>query len=185
MNKIKLALLVSGVLFTSANAFAVDKGTVEFTGALTSDTCKIIDADINKKVKLPTLSTQVIKANGDEGGWTRFEIHVEDCAPGVTKVAAHFEGNGFGTVDPTTGFLKNLEAGGADNVQIAIRNKDGAGAGDEKIKIGGTGEYFDVTKGNGADANKAMLVYEGGYYAVGTTTAGPVKAKTIYTLAYQ
>lgn len=188
MNKIKLALLVSSSLFAGSNAFAVDQGTVEFTGALTADTCEIVAGDVDKKVLLPTLSTQNFSASGKEGGWTRFEIGVEKCAAGVTKVAAHFEGNGFGTVNQTTGFLVNTSASTnpvpATNVEVAIRNKAGAVAGqDAKIKIGGTGQYFDVTAGTGG--GKATLVYEGGYYATGVATAGPVLAKTIYTLAYQ
>ncbi len=185
MNKIKLALLVTGALFAGSNAFAaadataVEKGTVKFIGELTDETCSIVAGDENQTVTLPKLSTNIIGKAGDKGGWTRFTIHVEKCSDTVKEVAAHFEGNGFGSVDQTTGYLLNQSATGSQNVRIAIRNKVGATKDDDMIQIGGTGQYFQT-----AD-KKAVLAYEGGYYAVGATTPGPVTATTMYTLAYK
>ena len=185
MNKIKLALLVSGALFAGSNAFAaadptaVERGQIDFVGELTDETCSIVAGDEKQTVNLPKLSTNIIGKSGDKGGWTRFTIRVEKCSDTVKEVAAHFEGNGFGSVDQTTGFLLNQSATGSKQVQIAIRNKVGASANDDMIQIGGTGQYFAV-----AD-KKATLAYEGGYYAVGTTAPGPVTATTMYTLAYK
>lgn len=185
MNKIKLALLVSGALFAGSNAFAaadttaIEKGQVDFVGELTDETCSIVAGDQMQTVTLPKLSTNIIGKAGDKGGWTRFSIRVEKCSDSVQEVAAHFEGNGWGSVDQTTGFLLNKSAAGSQNVRIAIRNKDKATKDDDMIRIGGTGQYF-ATKDK-----KATLVYEGGYYAVGTTAPGPVTATTMYTLAYK
>lgn len=188
MKKIKLALLVAGSLVAGAStsAFAEGQGTVTFDGELINETCKIT-TPADKEVKLDKVSVKTLTKTGEEGGYKPFTINV-DCSGAEAndlvgkKVAIHFEPVGKTTKwDPATGNLMNDLTGPNDakNVQIKIFNTNNG----QRVhnKIGETGAWVDIT----ADSRKMDFHYVGGYYAVGQTTAGKVKATVMYTLVYQ
>lgn len=188
MKKIKLALLVAGSLVAGAStsAFAAEgQGTVTFDGELINETCKIT-SPLDQTVQLDKVSVKTLTKTGEEGGYKPFSINV-DCSGAEAddlvgkKVAIHFEPVGKTTKwDPETGNLMNDLTGANDakNVQIKIFNTNNG----QRVhnKIGETGAWVDI---NGT--RKMSFHYVGGYYAVGQTTAGKVKATVMYTLVYQ
>ncbi len=196
MNKLKLALLVSGALVAGVSTSALaapgeTQGTVTFTGKLITETCEIV-GDKDKTVRLDPVSIKTLDAEHKEGGFKDFSIAV--ICPKDPKtfenVGIHFEPVGQGetlTYDARTGNLANSwtpAAGGGDagkiaatNVQIKIYNtNDGVNT---HAKIG------QVSKILKPDANgNAVFTYAGGYYATAATGAGEVYAKVQYTLVY-
>ncbi|WP_413495147.1 fimbrial protein [Morganella psychrotolerans] len=186
MNKIKLALLVSGALFAGSNAFAEGQGTVTFDGLLITETCVIEPADKDQTVTLPAVSIKTLDVAGKEGGYTPFKVRVTCPTPKISdallnnEVAMNFEPTGATTAwDPATGNLKNSLTGANDakNVQVKIITGDGNST---QIKIGDHGQWVKPDA-----AGKVEFKYFGGYYATGVTTAGKVAAKVMYTLVYQ
>ncbi|MEE9685097.1 fimbrial protein [Lelliottia amnigena] len=183
MSKINISLCALALSMVSAYSFAatpVTQGTVTFTGKLIADTCSIVSGDEDKKVTLPTLSTQTLNTAGAVGGTTTFNLSVESCPVGVTQVAAHFEAinsDGFNAATQNLTNSTDKASGGAENVEIRLFDRDGV----TQIPVGGTGSLFDVD----STTNKATMTYIGGYYAAAATTAGNVTAKVQYTLAYK
>lgn len=177
-NKISVCLLAMG--FVACSAYAADpvtQGTVTFNGELITETCSIVSGDEDLQVQLPTLSTKSLAVAGDEAGSKSFDIRVENCDAGISKVGAHFEALNSTGYDIKTGNLTNAStsASKATNVQVRLYDADGT-----PMTVGTTGQMFDID----STSQKATLRYFGGYYATGASTAGDVMAKVQYTLAY-
>lgn len=176
MHKLTLTLCAMALAAASTSALAATQGTVTFNGELIAETCSIVTDSIDRQVQLPKVSIQTLNAPGTSAGSKGFDLNVENCPTGITKVAAHFEGIGSTGVDNSTGNLTNQYQGGgtkATNVQVRLYNSD-----EKQLKPGDTGAAADVTAG------KATMHYFGGYYATAATTAGLVYAQARYTLAY-
>lgn len=176
--KTSACLLVLGLAVFDVQAATVPgQGTVTFNGKLIAETCQIQSGDEDLQVTLPTLSTKTLANAGDAAGSTAFDIHVEQCDPAITKVAAHFEALNSSGFDMKIGNLTNASTSAtkADEVQVRLYDADTT-----PITVGTTGRAFDVD----ATTHKATMRYFGGYYATGATTAGDVMAKVQYTLAY-
>ncbi|HDT1127160.1 TPA: type 1 fimbrial protein [Morganella morganii subsp. morganii] len=195
MNKLKLALLVSGALVagvsTSALALQGDsQGTVTFKGKLITETCHI-EGQKDQTVILDTVSIKTLDAVNKEGGFKNFNIIV-NCPDAKTEfkdVGIHFEPVGETTAwDSSTGNLENawksdgtpaqdlLSA--AKNVQIKIYNTN-----DNQTKHAKIGEVSKWMTAAAPGVN--TFTYAGGYYATAATTPGEVFARVQYTLVYQ
>lgn len=176
MRNVKLTLCAMALAATSASVLAETQGTVTFNGELITETCSIASDSIDRQVQLPTVSVQTLKTAGATAGSKGFDLNVEGCPQGISKVAAHFEAIGSSGVDSVTGNLTNQFTGSATkatNVEVRLYNSD-----EQPLKLGEMGQEFTVNSG------KATMRYYGGYYATGATTAGKVYAQARYTLVY-
>ncbi|MEE4411151.1 MULTISPECIES: fimbrial protein [unclassified Serratia (in: enterobacteria)] len=179
MHKLTLTLCAMALAAASTSALAADEvtqGTVTFNGELTASTCSIVSDSVDRQVQLPKVAIQTLSAAGTSAGSKGFDLNVEKCPAGITKVAAHFEAIGSSGVDSATGNLTNQYQGAgtkATNVQVRLYNSD-----EQQLKLGDTGAAATVTGG------KATMRYYGGYYATEKTTAGLVYAQARYTLVY-
>lgn len=185
MRNFKLTICALAIAATSTVAFAADpanlsddQGTVTFNGELINETCKLANDSKDIIVTLPTMSVKALNAAGKEAGSKGFDINVTDCPAAITKVAAHFEAIGSTGVNSATGNLVNAHPTAADkagNVEVRLYDAD-----ESQLKLGDTGQAFDVDAATGA----VTLRYYGGYYATAATTAGKVYAQSVFTLAY-
>lgn len=185
MSKLNISLCAIALAMTTSSVFAADEvtqGTVTFNGKLIAETCSIVSTDVDKQVTLPTISTQTLSTPGAVGGSTTFDINVENCPEtgGPASVAAHFEAINSDGFNTATGNLTNSTtkiAGGAENVEVRLFDKDGI----TPIPVGSTGGFFPISTTD----YTAKMTYIGAYYASAATTAGDVTAKAQYTLAYK
>ncbi|MBT0462940.1 fimbrial protein [Morganella morganii] len=195
MNKMKLALLVSGALVagvsTSALALQGDsQGTVTFKGKLITETCHI-EGQKDQTVILDAVSIKTLDAANKEGGFKNFNIIV-NCPDAKTEfedVGIHFEPVGQTTAwDSSTGNLENAWVSdgtpaqnllsAAQNVQIKIYNTNDSQT--NHAKIGEVSKWMAA-----AAPGVNTFTYAGGYYATDATTPGEVFARVQYTLVYQ
>lgn len=177
---IALATIFSAAFAGSSMAY---DGTITFTGKVVAQTCRVTTgANGNFTVTLPTVSEKALAATGQTTGLTPFSIDLTDCTTGVngaSQVKAYFEPGA--STDFNTNNLKNIQANGANNVQIQLLNSDGAST----ILLGKDVAGQDVqAEAIGADGS-ATLRYMAQYYATGQSTAGDVKATVNYTIAYE
>ncbi|CBG89523.1 fimbrial protein [Citrobacter rodentium] len=178
MSTFKITLCALAMASVSTSALAVTQGTVTFNGELISSTCEIAADSVDRQVQLPKIAIQTLAKSGDTAGSKGFDLNVEKCPAGITKVAAHFEAIGSSGVDSATGNLTNQFKGdattpAAENVQVRLYNSD-----EKQLKLGETGAPATVTGGS------ATMRYYGGYYATDTTSVGKVYAQAAYTIAY-
>lgn len=178
---IAVAALVA--VSTLSTVQAAGNGTINFTGAVNSQTC---NATVNgatgataAAVTLPTVQVNVLSAAGSVAGQTSFNVGVSGCATtnptGAGTVKAYFE---KGPNVDTNGRLINTTAGGASNVVLQLVD----GTGNTVINAGdisqNTGNFVTITGGN------ATLPYSVRYYATGAATAGAVTSSVTYSLIY-
>lgn len=177
--EMKKAILSTVVAAASIAAFApaahAADGLIEFTGALTSATCKINGGEKDFTVTLPTVSTSTLATAGSWAGRQAFKLALTECQPNTGVVSAYLEPGP--TVDMTTGNLK-VDTGGATNVQIALLNSTY-----DKINAAGTNGSQNVDKVN-ISAGKADLQFYAQYQSLGGATAGAAKSRVNYTIAY-
>ena len=175
----KLAsMTMMSLLVLSPVTFAVAAdGTINFTGSITSSTCKIDGANVaaTKTVALGAVPTVALSVAGQTAGDQAFSLALTECNAGTTGVAARFESLDLATVD---GYLALTSGTGvAQNVQIGIYGING-----ELQPINGgvpTDGYVNLE--NGA----ATLNYVAAYHATGAAVAGTANSQVSYTLSYQ
>ncbi|ELP5717459.1 fimbrial protein (plasmid) [Enterobacter asburiae] len=182
MKKYITFTVLSGLLAVSA-VQAAGNGTINFTGAVNSQTC---NATINgatgataAAITLPTVQAGVLSAAGNTAGQTAFRMDVTNCATvapsGAGTVKAYFE---KGANVDSNGRLINTAAGGASNVVLELVD----GTGNSALKAGdisqNTGNYVTISGGN------ATIPYSVRYYATGAATAGAVASNVTYSLIY-
>lgn len=176
MNKTAFRAALAISLLTLAGGAQAADGTIDFTGSVTGSTCTINGGATNFSVALPPVSASTLQAAGSWAGRTPFQIKLTGCTPATGQVAAYFESGE--TVDPQTGRLI-LDAGGAENVQLALLNgsyqpiKAGAALGAQNSP------YVDIDSGN------ATLNYYVQYESNGGATVGPATSRVQYTMTYQ
>ena len=174
MKQILLVAAAVAGLASIAPAFAAD-GTINFTGKVTTTACAVTTTSGSIAVGLPTVAAAALPA-GATAGQQPFAISLTAC-PANTTVSTYFEPGP--NVDTSTGNLKNTNAAGPANVQIALYNGDltkinlNAGPGPQNSKSA-------VISGSGA------LNYYAAYTAIGTAaTAGDVTTSVVFTMQYQ
>lgn len=170
------------LLFTLAPiaAFASD-GTINFTGKITDQTCKISSPNgKDLTVTLPTVAASSLSTVGEVAGRVQFAINLSGCKEG--QVATYFEPGA--TVDLNSGRLNNQAAdNAAKDVQIQLLGDnlnflpvlpyDGQQA-------QANSQWVPVSKDGNANLN-----YYAEYYATGAkVTAGAVSTSVKYTLIY-
>lgn len=129
MNKLFSAILITyAVSIPSAMAIGLGghthdpQGKVNFTGHVYSSSCKIINGDNNKNVKLkPVLSHKVNRFSSEQD--QIFNIKVKDCYTHeklIPKLAWINNGN-----LTNEGYLQNNDVNGAKNVALVLKDKNG------------------------------------------------------------
>ena len=175
--------IISSVLAVAALApiasFASD-GTINFTGAVTSQTCTINSgASSTFTVALPKVATSALATAGAKAGQTAFTIALSNCSPASGNARAFFEAGA--NVDPVSGRLNIATgAGNATNVQIGLATIAGA-----DIKIGASSGAQGTTPVAIAADGTANLSYLAQYVATGAATAGATTSSVTYTIEFQ
>jgi major type 1 subunit fimbrin (pilin) len=175
--KVSAALALVAVASFSQPAFAID-GTINFTGAVSANTCTINGNDTgsnNFNVLMPTVGVDALAATGATAGNTPFTIRMTACTPGTGMVHVYFEPGAGGNA--ATGNL-TIAAGGAANVEVRLLNGD-----ESPINV----TVADGTQNSQAVAlvsGQATLPYIAQYYALGPAGAGVVNATGKYTVIY-
>ncbi|EAA5922552.1 type 1 fimbrial protein [Salmonella enterica subsp. enterica serovar Teko] len=182
MKKI-IAIVALGSVFTASAVQAAGNGTINFTGAVNSQTCS---ATVNgatgataAAVTLPTVQANILNAAGNTAGQTAFKMDVTGCASsnpaGAGTVKAFFE---KGPNVDANGRLINTTSDGASNVTLQLVD----GTSNTEINVGdiaqNSGNFVTISGGN------ATLPYSVRYYATGAATAGAVTSSVTYSLIY-
>lgn len=115
-----LALAVIG------NVAMANDGKINFEGGVTASTC---DVSVNKQgsqalIKLPKVSSQLLKKDGDTAGRTAVNFQLSNCtlAADITKASIYFVA---GPNINDKGRLTNSQAtAGTTNVDLEILNAD-------------------------------------------------------------
>ncbi|EPC7253717.1 fimbrial protein [Cronobacter sakazakii] len=103
------------------------KINVSFTGTYMEETCavNINNASSAETITLPVLSTTVLQKAGTEAGSQQFSVTLTHCPVDKTVLLRFVNDNGL--ADMNTGNLLNESGTGySENVQIRLRNADGA-----------------------------------------------------------
>jgi major type 1 subunit fimbrin (pilin) len=182
INKGIITAAILGASAFAASAAQASDGTVNFTGAVTDQTCQINGAaagDSNAtNVVLPSVSSSKFTAVGDVAGKTPFALALTGCSAATGTAAAFFEYDST-LANFTSGNLKNTDAA-AVPVEVQLLNGDTS----TQIVIG-----KDVATQNTPTVNivggAGTLHYFAQYYATAALVkAGPVAAKVNYTMSY-
>lgn len=176
-NTLAPAMMAAGMALASQGAEAAD-GTITFSGSITGQSCTINGNDTGAKsftVALPAVSAASLGAAGATAGRTPFTIALTNCASGSSTPHAYFEAGP--TTDANTGNLI-LEAGGASNVEIGLRNADFS-----PIKAG-FADHLQNSHGVALTNGSATLWYYAEYVATGAATVGAANSSVLYTITY-
>ena len=154
-----------------------NSGTITFTGKVVANTCAVNvnnSGNASGTVQLPVVFTTALNTAGFTAGTTNFTLAVTGCDGNLTSVQPLFSG---GSIDTTTGDLKNTAGG--NNVEVQLLN-------------GGT--VMDLSQNTPSAQNQPVGTLSGGattlnytaqYIAVGgAATSGLVNATVAYTLTY-
>lgn len=184
MKKILLVAAAAAGLVSIAPAFAAD-GTINFTGTVTAQTCKINSAasPANINLTLPTVSATALNAAESTAGNTPFAVTLSECATGAgapTQARMYFEA---GPNITTAGTLRNTAATNpAANVQIRLLNGDESVIDLSKTTTAVAQGSKPATISGGA----ATLNYVAQYIAKGGAAgAGAVASSVTFTMQYQ
>jgi major type 1 subunit fimbrin (pilin) len=181
MKNVRLSMFVAAAALVSALPLAAQAsdGQINFTGAITSQTCDISGDGQGKNftVNLPTLSTSALASSGDTAGNTPFTIALTNCSPDSGPVQTYFELGA--TVDTDSHQLVNTN-GTAANVQIQLLN----GSDQSQIMLG-LAEASQNSAQVQIVGGAANLKYSAQYATKGGA-AGPGSVDTFvtYSLSY-
>ncbi|TBR36235.1 MULTISPECIES: fimbrial protein [Dyella] len=187
-------ILLSAALIASLGAAALAPmaaqaadGTINFTGQIVAQTCKVNGANYGTPTTLPTVALPWVFApslatTGATAGATAFSIAITGCDPAVKKVQTLFSSSA-GNINTTSNNLKNtFGTGAATNVELQILNADDNSA----VLLGQstvTGQNSHVQNLDGTGA--ATMPYIVQYRATGAAGAGQVKSSVEFTMVYQ
>lgn len=177
----RLAMLTGiAALSVASSAHAAGNGTINFTGAVNSQTCNAtLNGENGASVTLPTVNASALGAPGSTAGQTAFSVNVTDCAStnpsGAGTLKAYFE---KGANVDANGRLINTATPGATNVVLELVD----GTSNTALKAGdisqNDGSFVAISGGN------AIVPYSVRYYATGVATAGTVESSVTYSLIY-
>ena len=177
-SKVIIALVIGAFASASQLAFAAD-GTINFTGAISANTCTIDGNGAGSKnfnVLMPTVGVDTLNEAGQTAGSTPFSIRLSACTPDTGMVHTLFEPGANGNA--ATGNLTTT-AGGATNVEIRLLNSD-----ETPINVT-VPDAAQNSKAVSLNSGEATLNYLAQYFAVGQAGAGTVNATAKYTIIYQ
>lgn len=187
MNQIckKMAVLGSTLMLAAiAQSAMANQGKIDFEGGVTDTTCDVIvnNQTNDALVKLPIVSSKLLRAAGDVAGRTFLNFDLKNCslANGITKAKVFFKAGA--TINPA-GRLNNMEtaAGATTNVDLQILNTDlkpmnlAVGVDSQ----GATPVTIDAT------AKTAKIQHFVEYYATAQSTAGSLKSSVEYEISYE
>lgn len=181
----KRSLLVVSALSALAmsNTFAATTapgGTVRFTGEIVDATCAVSTETANQTVTLGQYRTQKLKAAGDRGNSTPFQIKLVDCNPtAATKASVAFAGRAMAG----TGNTKLLAVSGATANDPAATNVGIEISDSSSTALGLSGTDFSVAKDVNAGTN--TLDFAATYVATGASTAGVANAEATFVIKYE
>ena len=179
MKKLIPLFSIVALPMVALNAHA-NSGSIGFEGKITDSTCTVsVDGQgADATIKLPTVSKDILKAEGDKAGKTNFIISMTGCTMGTgeTKVSTYFEAGA--SVDVNSGFLINT--GDAKNVALSLTD----GTTNAPIKAGNQNQADNNTTATVADG-AASLPYAVEYVASGAASAGTVLSSITFSLMYQ
>lgn len=149
---------------------------------ITVPTCTVT-AGNSFTVPLPTVDTSQLATSGQVAGTTPFSIAITGCPNGISVATNTFSG---GSVDTTTGNLKNTASGGAKRVEVRLLNGSGGSAtANSAINLSQSTASAQNSGTYNIVNNAVTLNYFAQYYATGAATAGAVNASVQYTISYQ
>lgn len=156
-----------------ANATWAYDGRVTVKGKIEEEgTCQIKTSDQNLEVRLPTVSTQLLKRTNDTAGETPFSIHLSNCRiPDYDRVLLIWGGGNL----PNT-----ASSSPAQNVVIKITK---AADRDWATYLGAKDHEKAVDSGK--DNIQPRFDYIAQYFATGKATAGNVQANVIFKILYE
>ena len=181
MKKLIPLFSIVALPLVALNAHA-NSGSINFVGEITDSTCTVVvdGQAADATVTLPTVSKDLLAADGDVAGKTHFNIVMTGCtlggSPADTQVSTYFEAGP--SVDVNSGFLIN--SGSATNV--AFRLTDGTS--NNVIKAGRESQSADNSYATVAEGG-ASLPYAVEYVASGKSTAGTVLSSITYNIMYK
>lgn len=174
MKKLPLVLTLIGA-GAFGHAMAAD-GTVNFTGSIIADACKVDDASKSMNVDLGQVAATSFTKNGDKASPTAFSIKLTDCPDSLKAAMVKFDG----TPDTVNANLLKIDASSdptndAKSVAIEIAERDG-----QQIPLHTASKA--VTIANGA----ATLPFVARYVATAdAVNAGLANGTSQFTVNYQ
>lgn len=171
------ALLIGGAVSAPAQA---NDGIIEFEGTISDATC-LVEGQAPGSGNIQIGPVEMMASKGDlaaaaqVAGTTPFSITIggagdTGCTNGVTAKVA-FDGT---MIDAATGRL-NVDAGGAQNVQIQLLNGD-----DDSVINLATGTSAGTVIAN----NTAVINLKSELYATAAATSGVANSRVGFTVDY-
>jgi major type 1 subunit fimbrin (pilin) len=182
--KTKIIAISSAVVMAAMTQTAMaNKGTVTFDGAITSSTCDVNVNDQGKDatIKLPTVSSTLLKQAGDVTGRTFIKFELTNCTVATTPAHAKVFFTAGSTIN-TDGRLDidKTVAGPASNVDLQILGTD-----QQPIDLTQDAENQSMAPSAEILAGKAVMLYGVEYYATGASGVGKVKSSVGYEINYE
>ncbi|MGC5701193.1 type 1 fimbrial protein [Pseudomonas sp. NFXW11] len=179
MKKLWLAAgMASGLLMAAGSAWASPDVTLQFTGKVSSETCKIGGVEqggYTHEVPLPPVGASALAAKGAVAGLKPFELKFTGCTG--STVGVWFKPDLL-SVDPLTGALRNQIAQGS-NAQVQLL--DGQQQPLNLVSIAPD----DVQKVNVSDGDATLKFYAQYLAAEDNTSAGDVKAHVVLDMVFE
>lgn len=197
--KNKLTAIGSIVIMAAmAQTASANGGKIDFEGAVTDSTCEVtVNGQTNNAtVKLPNVSSTLLKKDGDRAGRTFLNFELSNCslANGVTQASVYFlAGNTVNTkgrldnMNPATDKAKNVDIEILDVNQKPLDISMGKAIPTAVPPVpgqGATAVTIDVDSNN-VQIGTVFIRHYAQYYATAQATAGPVSSSVEYTLDYE
>lgn len=177
--KIITSLFVSSVLASvAAPAFAVDTGTVTFTGKILADSC-VVDVNgtaTNGTVTFNSLSQTAFGIDKQVGDSQSFAITLTDCEAAINNLNIKFDGTRIAGYDEQV----LQPTGAATNVGVRVLPEGSS----NYVKFDGSDPEATLNKANG---QSVVFNYKAEVIQVGSDlpTVGDYTTQATYTLIYR
>ena len=177
-----LVAVVAAVAMPSA--FAASGGTITINGEVLDSTCTVSGGDnapggSDFTVQLAPIHKDKLAAANAVAGAKGFTVNVggqTGYSCDTTMGAKVWFQNDPTKIDSATGNLKNIQSGGASNVQVQLLNQ---AATPINLYTGANATTAPFVAG------KATLQYAAQYFATGAAGPGLVQSQATYVLTYQ
>lgn len=160
-------------LVAATSAHAAD-GVISFSGQVIAPTCVINGGNNDLPVRLEPVNASALSRAGQVTGEISFQLRLSECASGIGRVSTYFEPGP--TISPEGRLI--TDAGGADNVQLQLRNNARIPMNLAGANGGQNSQTVAINNGG------AILQYSVNYYATGAATPGTVSSRVQYSLNY-